>query len=381
MPSVSLTNAFDITNLDVDVNLTLSGFSNSCDGTYSKTADKTWTLAGDTREIVYVDGSFDSPPANSLNDRSRWVLRDASSPFTVFFIENPTSAAGHPLDVVWSNGSFASPLNSPLDATGTTVGTVSAVSNQDIGGTIDIRKFTNLTSLNFAQFGLTALTGDVTDKDLTYVNLSGNSISKHLTRFPFDSVMEEFIITDNDFFGRIERIPSTMKFIDVSENLINGAIPALQGNTVIEKFIAQRTDLYNSPESYAPNEFGRRSVLTGNVPNLEGCTNLTHFDVSGNGLRGIDINFQVPTSIVHFDVSNNSLTLNTIKLILRAFNQTYYLDSPQTDVSGEGRTINVSGNYYNLTDSPDVLSDNSPGDSYTLSYKTNLESLGWTVII
>tara|TARA_B100001094_G_C18078325_1_gene743813 strand:+ start:28 stop:1170 length:1143 start_codon:yes stop_codon:yes gene_type:complete len=380
MPSVSLTNAFDITNLDVDVNLTLSGFSNSCNGAYLKTTDKTWKL-GSTREIVYIAGSFDASPHDDIDDKSRWVLRDAASPFTVFFIEHPTSAAGHPTDVVWSKGDFASPLNSPLDATGTTVGTVAATTNQDIGGSADIRKFTNLTSLNFSQFGLTSLTGDVTNKDLTYVNLSGNSISKHLTRFPFDSVMEEFIITDNDFFGQLERIPGTTKFIDISGNLISGAIPALQGNTVIEKFIAQRTDLYNSPNSYAVNQYGRKSVLFGNVPNLEGCTNLTHFDVSGNGLVGIDINFQVPSSIIHFDVSNNSLTLNTIKLILKAFNQTFHLDSPQTSVAGQGRTINVSGNYYNTLDSPDILSDNSPGDSYSLGFKSNLESLGWTVTI
>ena len=57
MPSVSLTNAFDVTNLDVDVSLTLSGFSDTCDGTYSKTADKTWKL-GSTREIVYVNDTF-----------------------------------------------------------------------------------------------------------------------------------------------------------------------------------------------------------------------------------------------------------------------------------------------------------------------------------
>jgi len=380
MPSVSLTNAFDITNLDVDVSLTLSGFSDSCNGTYLKTTDKTWKL-GSTREIVYIAGSFDASPHDDIDDKSRWVLRNAASPFTVLFIENPTSAAGHPTDVVWSNGSFASPLNSPLDATGSTVGTVAASTNQDVGGSADIRKFTNLTSLNFSQFGLTALTGDVTDKDLTYVNLSGNSISKLLKRFPFDSVMEEFIITDNDFFGQLERIPGTTKFIDISGNLINGAIPALQGNAVIEKFIAQRTDLYNSPNSYDVNQYGRKSVLFGNVPNLEGCTNLTHFDVSGNGLVGIDINFQVPSSIIHFDVSNNSLTLNTIKLILKAFNQTFNLDSPQTNVAGQGRTINVSGNHYNTLDSPDILSDNSPGDSYSLGFKTNLESLGWTVTI
>ena len=64
-----------------------------------------------------------------------------------------------------------------------------------------------------------------------------------------------------------------------------------------------------------------------------------------------------------------------------AFNQTFHLDSPQISVAGQGRTINVSGNYYNTLDSPDILSDNSPGHPYILDFKSNLESLGWTVTI
>jgi len=225
MPSVSLTNAFDITNLDVDVSLTLSGFSDTCDGTYSKTADKTWTLSGDTREIVYVNDAFASP---QHGDRSRWEIRDPSTPSNVYFIEEKTSAGGHPLDTTFTASGVL----------GTTVGTIAIGSNRDVGGTLDIRDFRNLTSLNFSYVGLTKVTGDIYSNDLTYVNLSGNSIDQSLLGFEGNSSIEDFIIRDSNFSGYLSRLPSTLKHIDISNNNIEGRIPTLAGNTNIEKFIA-----------------------------------------------------------------------------------------------------------------------------------------------
>lgn len=192
MPSVSLTNAFDITNLDVDVSLTLSGFSDSCDGTYSKTADKTWKF-GSTREIVYVNDAFASP---HHGDRSRWEIRDPSTPSNVYFIETKTSAGGHPLDTTFTASGVL----------GTIVGTIAIGSNRDVGGTLDIRDFKNLTSLNFSYVGLTKVTGDIYSNDLTCVNLSGNSIDQRLLAFEGNSSIEDFIISDSNFSGYLSSL-------------------------------------------------------------------------------------------------------------------------------------------------------------------------------
>lgn len=368
MPSVSLTNAFDITNLDVDVSLTLSGFSDTCDGTYSKTADKTWTLSGATREIVYVNDTFASP---QKGDRSRWEIRDPSTPSNVYFIEEKTSAGGHPLDTTFTASGVL----------GTIVGTITIGSNRDIGGTVDIRDFSNLTSLNFSYVGLTGITGNIYSKNLTHVNLSGNSIDQSLLGFEGNSSIEEFIISDSNFSGYLSRLPSTLKHIDISNNNIEGRIPTLAGNTNIEKFIANQTDSYDSPLD-SPESITRKSgVLSGRLPSLEGCTNLTHFQISGNDLNFMDLDYRVPESIIHFDISDNNLFFGIIYFVLKAFNETFHEASPQIDVSGEGRVINISDNQYDANDSPDVNQDNSPLDDDILTFKTNLESLGWSVII
>jgi len=117
------------------------------------------------------------------------------------------------------------------------------------------------------------------------------------------------------------------------------------------------------------------------LPSLEGCTKLTHFQVSNNDLNFIDLDYKVPESIIHFDISNNNLFFGIIYFVLKAFNETFYEASPQIDVTGEGRVINISGNRYDANDSPDVDNDNSPLDDDILEFKTNLESLGWNVII
>jgi len=378
MPSVSITNAFDITKLDVDVSLTLASFSDSCNGTYTKTDDKTWTLAGNTREIVYVNDAFTSP---QKGDVSRWEIRIPSTPTTIYFVEDSTSAAGHPLDVVWSNGSFASPLNSPLDAIGTTVGTVVIVANQDIGGTLDIRDFTNLTSLNAGYFGLTEIKGDIYDKDLTSVNLSGNSIDRQMEKFAVGGVIEEFLIRDSKFHGYFRNFPSTLKYIDISNNNIGGIIPTLAGHTNLEKFIANQSDPYDSPLDSPESITQKSGILTGRLPTLEGCTNLTHFHVSGNDLNFMDLDYRIPPSIISFDISNNNLFFGIIFFVLKAFNETFHESSPQIDVSGEGRVIDISNNRYDANDSPDQDSDNSPMDDDIVEFKTNLESLGWTVTL
>ena len=380
MPSISVTNAHDITNLDLDVSLTLSGFSDSCDGTYTKTADGKWSndQSPDPREIFYVDEVFTSPQSG---DRSRWVIRNTVTPTIIYFIENTTSAAGHPKDVVWSTGTYASPLNSPLDAIGSTVGTVSVGADQDIGGTLDISDFSNLSSLNATHFGLTGIEGDIYSKLLTSVNLSGNSIVREFDKFAGGGVIEEFIIRDSKFHGRFKNFPSTMKHIDISNNDIVGRIPSLAGHTNIEKFIANQSDPFESPLNSPESITQKSGVLEGRLPSLEGCTNLTHFQVSGNNLDFIDLDFRVPDSIIHFDVSNNRLFFGIVYFVLKAFHDTFFLPSPQLATSGEGRVIDVSNNKYDANDSPDANSDNSPTDSEILGFKTDLESLGWTVIL
>jgi hypothetical protein len=155
----------------------------------------------------------------------------------------------------------------------------------------------------------------------------------------------------------------------------------LAGHTNLEKFIANQSDPYDSPLDSPESITQKSGVLTGRLPTLEGCTNLTHFHVSGNDLNFMDLDYRIPPSIISFDISNNNLFFGIIFFVLKAFNETFYESSPQIDVSGEGRVIDISNNRYDANDSPDQDSDNSPMDDDIVEFKTNLESLGWTVTL
>jgi len=246
---------------------------------------------------------------------------------------------------------------------GGSIGTIAIQNNQDVGGSANINDFTNLTSLHFAQVGLTEIKGDIYNKNLTYINLSGNSIPQRFLGFKNDSLVTEFLVSDNSFAGVLPYVPKTAKFINVSNNDFFGQLPSLTGNSVIEKFVGDRND------SPLPDPF---DCFTGYIPSMEGCNSITHFSISGNSVIAVDSSFQVPASILYFDVSYNDLHITSIRKILKAFNETFFEASPQIDVTGEGRTINISSNQ-------DFI-DNSPGDSQTLTYISNLEGLGWSVI-
>ena len=347
MPSVSLTNAFDISELDVDVQLSLSGFGDgTVNGSYVKTGENRWLFSANSREIVYVNKSDNSPETFGY-----WAIRNSGTSAELY-TEAVTSAADHPLHVSsW---------------VGTTPGTISAVANQDIGGTLDIRDFTNLTSLNFSQVGVTALRGNIYDKNITKVSLSGNGLTSRFLGFPGNSSCTEFWVSNNNFSGFINFLPRTMEFVNISENDFVGNLPVFENNSTIQKFIADRAQ-EGSPLSY-PIPF---DCLTGNIPTFGGCNNLTHFSIEGNSLTSVDSYFRVPSSIYYFNVSNNSLNVTGIRRILKAFNETFFEASPQLDVTGEGRTLDISGNQ-------DFI-DNSPADSNSLTYISNLQSLGWTV--
>ena len=350
MPSVSLTNAFDILELDVDVQLSLSGFANGCDGTYVKNGYKRWFFENGAadREIVYVNKSDNSPET-----RSYWLIKNASGAGD-FYTESVGSAADHPINATWSGG-----------------GTISIVANQDVGGTIDIRDFTNLTSLNFSQVGIGLVEGNIFDRKLTRINLSGNGITQRFNGFPPNSNLDtlvELLISGNNFNGGFPAIPKTAEFINISDNDFYGTLPSFEGNSTIQKFVADRSQ-ENSPLQYPiPID-----CFNGDLPSLRGCDNLVHFSIKGNSITGVEPYFNVTESIYYFDVSDNDLGVGPIRKILKAFNEVFFEPSPQISVSGQGRIIDISGNQ-------DFI-DNSPSDSSTLTYISNLQSLGWTVTI
>ena len=117
------------------------------------------------------------------------------------------------------------------------------------------------------------------------------------------------------------------------------------------------------------------NALSGNIPDLSGCTRLQRVYLNNNSISGfVKDSLKYSTQLSVIDFSNNQLTAQSGSDIIADLFENYSLN-PRTGVS-----VNLLGNSSTGLTRDGVINDGTEGDSSTKNKLSFLESR-WTILL
>ena len=177
---------------------------------------------------------------------------------------------------------YLKPTNNPSSIIEINCGT----SGPQLGGTIDVSQFPNLTSFKCDNNHITGITGISGLNSLTTLSFMGNRITGSIPSLPPNLINFDCSNTTSEprtMTGSIPTLPSSIQRFACNNHNISGPIPPLPTGLV--------------------NFFAIINNLTGSIPNLSGYTKLANFRCENNLLSGPFPT--LPANIRNFDCSAN----------------------------------------------------------------------------
>ncbi len=212
---------------------------------------------------------------------------------------------------------------------------------ESTGGLGDLEVFweglVDSNNIELKDYGITRPILSSMDNGLTNLDLRGNNISGD---FPDAmTIATNLYVQENSFTGGLPQFQSSMVRYQAQGNGFRGEIPDISGSTSISSFLVQDQD-DGVPET-RPNI---RTMLTGTIPDLSGCTNLTFYHVGAGpafkvGKKNdfeVASDFDVDVKMSKFFASNCQISTEGIDKILNKFAaKAGTFTNPQTlDLSG-----------------------------------------------
>jgi hypothetical protein len=218
--------------------------------------------------------------------------------------------------------------------------------------------FTECTNLELKDLGVTRpILGSMTNTFLN-LDLRGNSIGGD---FPNGvTATNNLFLQDNKFSGGLPTFNNSMVRYQVNGNKFRGDLPDITASTSIQSFL-----VYNQKDTALGSN--DRVMITGEIPDLSGCTSLNFYHVGAGpswsqGFRNqltVASDFDIPVTMSKFYASNCSLSSDEVDQILTTF-------AAKAGTFSNPDIIDLSGNNGNPS---------STGSSAV----TTLTANGWTV--
>lgn len=196
---------------------------------------------------------------------------------------------------------------------------------------------TDSNNIELKDYGITRPMLQSMTNTLTNLDLRGNNVSGD---FPDGiTVTNNLYIQDNSFAGTLPTFSNSMIRYQVNGNEFRGDIPDISGSTSIQSFLC-----YNQNDGVLKRRPNVRTMLTGTIPDLSGCTNLTFYHVGAgpswvNGFKNdLDVasDFDVAVNLEKFFASNCQLSTADVDKVLAAFaaKAGTFTDPTTIDLSG-----------------------------------------------
>ena len=200
--------------------------------------------------------------------------------------------------------------------------------NPMTGSLPDISSNTALVIFKMYSDGLTGTIPDITaNTNLKDFQVNKNNLTGSLPDISNNTALEIFKYGGNS--GLTGSIPSlsTNTELTVYEGFftnVGGSIPSLSANIKLRAFNHSNTGLTGSIPSLSTNTALVNFVvgennLTGNIPDLSNNTSLIKFEVKNNDLTGY-VGGTVSNTLLDFKANNNNLSQAAVDSILAAFN-------------------------------------------------------------
>jgi hypothetical protein len=188
---------------------------------------------------------------------------------------------------------------------------------QDLGIDRPMPKWNNGESINYSTF-----------------NLKGNSIPG---AFPSNITSANMFVQGNKFTGELPSLNSYARKYQVQGNAFEGSIHDISSNTRIDSYLAYGQDNGQTYSRIYP-----KIMLTGEIPNLSGATNLTFYHVGAGepwnrGFKNdfsLASDFDVTNKLSKFYASNCQLSTVEVDKILNAFANAGTTSPNIIDISG-----------------------------------------------
>ena len=176
------------------------------------------------------------------------------------------------------------------------------------------------TNIELKDYGITRPILNSMTNVLSNLDLRGNNVSGD---FPDGiTVNNNLYIQNNSFTGSLPAFSNTMQRYQVNGNGFRGDIPDISNSTVIGSFLC-----YNQDDGVPENRPNVRVMLTGTIPDLSGCTNLTFYHVgAGPAFKfgkknklSVASDFDVDVKLSKFFASNCQIPTAGVDKILNKF--------------------------------------------------------------
>ncbi len=219
---------------------------------------------------------------------------------------------------------------------------------------------TDTNNIELKDYGITRPMLQSMTNTLTNLDLRGNNITGD---FPDGiTVTNNIYIQDNSFTGSLPTFSNSMLRYQINGNEFRGDIPDISSSITIQSFLC-----YNQNDGVLKRRPNVRVMLTGTIPDLSGCTNLSFYHVGAgpswvNGFKNdLDVasDFDVSVNLAKFFASNCQLSTADVDKILAAF-------AAKAGTFTNPTTIDLSGT-------------NGFPTATGLADKQTLEANGWTV--
>jgi hypothetical protein len=219
---------------------------------------------------------------------------------------------------------------------------------------------TSTTNVDLSNLGLTRPILNSMTNTMTNFDLRGNNVGGD---FPDGiTVTNNLYIQDNRFTGSLPTFSNGMIRYQVNGNEFRGDIPDISNSTSIRSFLC-----YDQNDGVLKRRPNIRTMLTGTIPDLSGCTNLTFYHVGAgpswvNGFKNdfsVASDFDVAVKLEKFFASNCQLSTADVDKILAAF-------AAKAGTFTNPTTIDLSGT-------------NGFPTATGLADKQTLEANGWAV--
>jgi hypothetical protein len=220
-------------------------------------------------------------------------------------------------------------------------------------------------NLNLKDMGITRRMNPQMSGTYTNFNLRGCSVPGE---FPSGLTTNGSLIIDgNDFRGDLPALQSGNQTIyTINGNGFRGAIHDISGDATIVRYNASQQD-----DGVAANSANPRIMLTGEIPDLSGCTSLVQYHVGNGGADNynkglfnnltVALDFDVHENMENFFAGTCGLSEAEVDLILEKF-------AAKAGTFNNPNKISVGGG-------------NAKPSAAGLANKVILENAGWTVII
>lgn len=293
---------------------------------------------------VYV-GSNISNRLYSINDLvwpnttgNLWGVID--NPYNKTISNFNVTYAGGQVDVNWGaaiSGNVSSNTNINHTFSGITRSGISVIpknganitkincgtSSPKLSGTISLSAFPNLQDFRCINNDITAITGYLSNPNITWFELSNNKLTGSIPNFTTMTNLQFLLIDNNLFTGSFPSLPSSINYIGLTNNKLTGTIPNLNSFTSNNfTYLSDNQFTGSIPllQIGIQDFVAERNQLTGTIPSLNSYFNLRNFLISSNKITGSIPSLNNNTNLRNFSVVGNpnitgtfpSLTNNTL---------------------------------------------------------------------